>query len=71
MPQPESGACIQESISKKNFGNRLKNGKLFTVESSQKACFSQILPLLRHRLAVPGKKIFFEMYQKPCSLSSA
>jgi hypothetical protein len=29
------------------------------------------LPLLRHRLAVPGKKIFFEMYQKPCSLSSA
>jgi len=34
----------------------LKNGKFFTVESSQKASFSQILPLLRHRVAVPGKK---------------
>jgi hypothetical protein len=37
----------------------LKNGKFFTVESSQKASFSQILPLLRHRVAVPGKKKIF------------
>jgi len=37
----------------------LKNGKFFTVESSQKASFSQILPLLRQRVAVPGKKFFF------------
>jgi hypothetical protein len=35
--QPESCPCTQESISKKNHGNRAKNGKIFTVEFAQKA----------------------------------